>query len=61
MPESPSKHLCAELVSVAKVCEADNVTSRHRVLDHDHCRDCPDLQSVAKEWSLLGINLRLGR
>lgn len=61
MPESPGKHLCAELVRVAEVGEADNVTSRHRVLDHDHCRDCPDLQSVAKEWSLLGINLRLGR
>ena len=60
MPESPSEHLCAELISVSEVCEADNVTSRHRVFDHDHCWDCPDLQPIAKEWSLLGVNLRFG-
>ena len=60
MSESPCEHLCAELISVAKVCEADDVTSCDRVFDHDHSWNCPDLQSVAKEWSLLSINLGLG-
>ena len=58
MSESPSKHLCAEFISVAKICEADDITACHRILDHDHCGDCSDLQSVTKERSLLGINLR---
>merc|ERR1719352_417149 len=57
MSESPCEHLCAELISVAEICEADDVTSSDRVLNHDHCRNRPDLQSVAKEWSLLSINL----
>ena len=60
MAKPPSEHLRAELIGVAEVCEADDVTARHRVLDHDHGWDCPDLESVAKEWSLLGVNLRLG-
>ena len=58
MSESPGEHLCAELISVAKICEADDVTSSDRILNHDHCRDCPDLQAITKEWSLLSINLR---
>ena len=58
MSESPGEHLCAELISVAKICEANDVTSSDGVLNHDHCRDCPDLQTVAKEWRLLSINLR---
>ena len=60
MAKPPSEHLSAKLIGVAEVCEADDVTARHRVLDHDHRWDCSDLKSVAKEWGLLGINLRLG-
>ena len=59
MSKSPGKHLCAELISVAQVCEADDVASGDRVLDHDHRRDGADLETVAEERSLFSIDLGL--
>merc|ERR1719220_1018843 len=57
MSKPPGKHLCAELVSVAQVCEADDVASGDRVLHHDHRRDGADLETVAEERSLFSIDL----
>ena len=57
MAKPPSEHLRAKLIGVAEVCEADDVASGDRVIDHDHRRDGADLKAVAEERSLFSIDL----
>ena len=57
MSQPPLQHLRGELVSVAEVSEAYDLAGCLLVLDAENCWDHSDLQTVAQERTLFGIDL----